>query len=305
MHDTGNRSVSTPNLGCGTNSDFGTTIGNGDGRPMIFISSANHDCTVSPVALPSTHNRNRPLANGLALPPKTAISRVLVRDSSRGLLVTSSTNCNFIYAFGSLITHGHTNGTLVALPRGTRIVPPIIVRSTSSVLLTVARTNHVLVFPMDSLPRLSGNGNGGVVGVPSTRTTHKRSNLTRLCILPPRDALAVRIKGHGVGLHPRRLRGIANRHKHHNALVHNLRHVSHIRVSSPHHTDDNSDRRWCTKRNTISSHLRKAPSRALDHRPTTCSAPKGSGGSLRAIICSYITVGGALFRETTFGGTLA
>ncbi len=161
--------------------------------PVIVIDSTGRVYTVPTHQLPSARGQGEPLT-GRINPPSGATFEGLIAGAEGDLLVLASdSGYGFVAELSTLHTKNKAGKAVLTLPKGSRVLPPLLVPPIKHPLLVAATTaGRMLVISLSELPRISKGKGNKIIGIPSSRVASGEELVAGLCVLGEGDTLQVR-----------------------------------------------------------------------------------------------------------------
>src|SRR5690606_40044084 len=82
---------------------------------------------------------------------------------------------------------------VVSVPKGARIMPPVVIPETASTLYLAAISNEgrMLVFPLSELPELAKGKGNKIISIPSARVQNREEYVVAVAVFGEEDQLEV------------------------------------------------------------------------------------------------------------------
>jgi topoisomerase-4 subunit A len=108
----------------------------------------------------------------------------------------------FVASLNDMISKNRAGKAVVSVPRGARIMPPVMVPQTASTLYLASITNEgrMLVFPLTELPELAKGKGNKIIGIPSARVQNREEFVVAVAVFGEDDQLEVNAGKRKLGL---------------------------------------------------------------------------------------------------------
>ncbi|MFG3825940.1 DNA gyrase C-terminal beta-propeller domain-containing protein, partial [Escherichia coli] len=73
----------------------------------------------------------------LTLPPGATIDHMLMESDDQKLLMASDAGYGFVCTFNDLVARNRTGKAMITLPENARVMPPLVIRSETDMLLAI------------------------------------------------------------------------------------------------------------------------------------------------------------------------
>lgn len=80
---------------------------------------------------------------------------MLMESDDQKLLMASDAGYGFVCTFNDLVARNRTGKAMITLPENARVMPPLVIRSETDMLLAITHAGRMLMFPVSDLPQLS------------------------------------------------------------------------------------------------------------------------------------------------------
>ncbi len=129
----------------------------------LLIDSTGRSYAIASHTLPSARGQGEP-ASGRLNPPSGAIfTGLLMGQDEQRVLIASDAGYGFIAKLGDLYTKNKAGKALLSLPKGAKVLPPVLVNADTDNeinVVVISNEGRMLLFPFTDLPELArGKGN--------------------------------------------------------------------------------------------------------------------------------------------------
>jgi len=161
-------------------------------QPVVFLDSTGRSYSLPAHTLPSARGQGEPLTGRLDPPKGASFVSVVADEQRRAYLIASDAGYGFICPFEALLAKPRSGKTLLTLPEGARVLPPVPVPGTALDRVAAATTSgHLLVFPAADLPALNRGKGNKIIGIPAARAKTRDEYVAALTIVPEGAGLAI------------------------------------------------------------------------------------------------------------------
>jgi len=161
-------------------------------QPVVFLDSTGRSYSLPAHTLPSARGQGEPLTGRLDPPKGASFVSVVADEQRRAYLIASDAGYGFICPFEALLAKPRSGKTLLTLPEGARVLPPVPVPGTALDRVAAATTSgHLLVFPAADLPALNRGKGNKIIGIPAARAKTRDEYVAAIAIVPEGAGLAI------------------------------------------------------------------------------------------------------------------
>lgn len=144
-----------------TGDDLSFVVPGRTNQNAVFLDSTGRAYTIPAHQLPSARGHGEPLTGKLSPPTGSQFRGAVLADDGQRIFLASTAGYGFYTDFANLVSRQKAGKQLVSVPKGTDVLPPIIVTDTSNDLLVlVTNSGYLLCYPIADIPELArGKGN--------------------------------------------------------------------------------------------------------------------------------------------------
>ncbi|MYE86143.1 MAG: DNA topoisomerase IV subunit A [Gammaproteobacteria bacterium] len=185
---------------------FGTAARGRSNDLLAFLDSTGRCYNLSAISLPSARSQGEPLTGRLKPPEGARFVGVALGSSASPLLLASDAGYGFIAAMEDLVTKNKAGKACLSVPKDAAALPPATFDE-SAALQVAAVTNqgHLLVFPLDSLPKLARGKGVKLINIPPAARKAGTEWLVAAAVLGPKDELLIHSGARYLRMKPRDL----------------------------------------------------------------------------------------------------
>ncbi len=158
----------------------------------VFLDSTGRAYTVPAHTLPSARGLGEPLSGRLSPPDGATFAGVVMAGASPYVLLASDAGYGFVAEIGALMTKNRSGKSVLSLPAGSQVLPPVPVDDPDQDWVACASSaGHLLIFPVAELPIL-GRGKGQkILQIPSAKVKSREEVMVAITVLGPESDLRV------------------------------------------------------------------------------------------------------------------
>jgi topoisomerase-4 subunit A len=161
-------------------------------QPVVFLDSTGRSYSLPAHTLPSARGQGEPLTGRLDPPKGAAFVAVVGDERQRAYLIASDAGYGFICPFDALLAKPKSGKTLLSLPEGARVLPPVPVPGTALDRVAAATSSgHLLIFPAADLPALNRGKGNKIIGIPSAKARAREEFVAAITIIPEGASLTI------------------------------------------------------------------------------------------------------------------
>jgi topoisomerase-4 subunit A len=161
-------------------------------QQVVFLDSSGRCYSLQAHTLPSARGQGEPLTGRLAPPKGAEFVAVLGGEPGSKFVIASDAGYGFIVALEALYAKPKGGKSVLTLPGGARVLPPVRVFDTANDrIAAVTSSGHMLVFPVAELPELARGKGNKLVAIPAAKA-RDGERLTALAVAPEGASLTIR-----------------------------------------------------------------------------------------------------------------
>ena len=97
----------------------------------------------------------------------------------------------FVTRVDQLTSKTKNGKAALTLPKGAKVLQPVLVPSGDALLAAISSEGRLLVFPVSELPELARGKGNKIINIPSARAASGEELMTHIMLLGPEDTLMV------------------------------------------------------------------------------------------------------------------
>ncbi len=162
-------------------------------QQTIFLDSTGRAYSMMAHTLPSARGQGEPLTGRINPQPGATFAGLLIGDPSEKVLLVTDGGYGFVTSLEEMVSKNRNGKTLVNVPKGARVMSPLIVPKGEEVLYLAAISNEgrMLVFPLSELPALAKGKGNKIIGIPSARVQSREEYVVAVAVFAQTDQLQV------------------------------------------------------------------------------------------------------------------
>lgn len=161
-------------------------------RNAVFLDSTGRAYTVPAHTLPSARGLGEPLAGRLSPPDGATFSGVVMQGEAAHVLLASNHGYGFIAELESLVTKNRSGKSVLSLPAGASVLPPLPIADPDEDWVACASTaGHLLIFPVAELPVLPRGKGQKMLQIPSAKLKSGDETMISFTVLRYDDELRI------------------------------------------------------------------------------------------------------------------
>jgi topoisomerase-4 subunit A len=158
----------------------------------VFLDSTGRSYAVPAHSLPSARGLGEPLTGRLKPEDGARFVGVMAGGPDRLYLLTSDSGYGFITRLGDLYTRNKSGKSVLSVPRGSRILPPVPVTNLENSLIAAVTTDgYMLVITASDLPLMSRGKGNKIINIPSARLKSREEFVTAIACVQNGEQLII------------------------------------------------------------------------------------------------------------------
>ncbi len=157
-----------------------------------LLDSTGRSYAVAAHQLPSARGQGEPVSSRLNPPSGATFAGLLMGDDRQQVLLASDAGYGFVATLADMSTRNRAGKTLLSVPAGARVLPPVPVMSEEPLhVVAVANDGRMLVFPLSELPVLSRGKGNKIIGIASARVQARDEFVAALALINSRNTIRI------------------------------------------------------------------------------------------------------------------
>lgn len=161
-------------------------------QSVALIDSTGRSYTLSAHALPSARGQGEPLSGHLTAPDGARFLHVLSGNNDDLYLLSTSFGYGFVCRFEDMLSRNKAGKTLITVPDGAEILPPVKVRDLEVDWVAAATSEgYLLITKLKELPQMARGKGNKIINVPSARLKSGEEHVAAMELIQPGEKLTV------------------------------------------------------------------------------------------------------------------
>ena len=158
----------------------------------VFFDSTGRAYTLPAHSLPSARGLGEPLAGRLTPPEGASFAGLVMAGGRRWVLLACDHGFGFVAEVDQLLTKNRAGKSVMTLPEGSRMLPPIAFDNPDEDWIACASSEgHLLIFPMAEMPVLARGKGQKILQIPAAKLRSREEVMQSLAVLRPAQSLRV------------------------------------------------------------------------------------------------------------------
>ncbi|MBU3069705.1 DNA topoisomerase IV subunit A [Aestuariicella sp. G3-2] len=161
-------------------------------QSVILLDSTGRSYALPAHTLPSARGQGEPITGRLNPSSGSTFEGVLMGGDDQRLLLASDAGYGFVGKMSDLYTKNKAGKAALTLPKGGRVLPPLMIKDPANDLLAViSNEGRLLVFPVSELPELARGKGNKVMNIPSARVQSREEFVVALKVIAAGEQLVI------------------------------------------------------------------------------------------------------------------
>lgn len=158
----------------------------------LLVDSTGRSYALATHALPSARGQGEPVTGKLNPPSGASFDGLLMGNDTTHVLIASDAGYGFVATFADLFTKNRAGKGLLTLPKGGRVMSPVVIESIDDAqVAAVSNEGRLLVFALSELPVLSRGKGNRMLSIPAARVQSREEFVHSLAVLSENQTLVV------------------------------------------------------------------------------------------------------------------
>ncbi len=159
---------------------------------VLLVDSTGRSYAMASHTLPSARGQGEPVTGRLNPPSGAVFEGALMGSDDQRVLLASDAGYGFVAKMGDLYTKNKAGKAMLTLPKGGRVMPPIIVTDPANDLLAaISNEGRLLVFPLTELPELARGKGNKILNIPSARVQAREEFMLSVQVISAGQKLTI------------------------------------------------------------------------------------------------------------------
>ena len=158
----------------------------------IFIDSTGRTYAVTAHTLASARGQGEPLTGRLNPPSGASFSGVMSGDPNQLYLLATDFGYGFVVKLEDLITRNKKGKTMLRVPKGARVLPPVPVQDMKSQWVVAASSEgHLLIHHISELPVLPKGKGVKIINIPKAKAEKREEYVAAITVVDEKNKLLI------------------------------------------------------------------------------------------------------------------
>ena len=161
-------------------------------QKVVMLDSTGKAYTLPAHTLPSARGQGEPLTGRINAPSGATFEGILFGEEDQRCLLASDAGYGFVVRLGDLQTKNRAGKSVLSLPRGGRVMPPMrVVDGDQDLVVAISNEGRMLAFSVTELPELSRGKGNKIINIPAARVVERAEFVMAIAVLSVGDVLMV------------------------------------------------------------------------------------------------------------------
>jgi len=184
--------VDPTSLNFRTGDRYLTSVKARSNQQIVFLDETGRSYSLSAHTLPSARGQGEPLSGRLQSAPEVRFVAVLAVESDKTILLTNSAGYGFVTTLDNLLAKNKAGKALFNLPKGAKILPPLMLEDQDNDQIAVASGDgRLLVFAAKDIPALNKGKGVRLINIPQARFSGGQEWMQSVIIVPQQRSLTL------------------------------------------------------------------------------------------------------------------
>lgn len=157
----------------------------------ILIDSTGRSYAIPAHTLPSARGQGEPVTGRLSAPSGAKFEGLLMGEDEQRVLLASDAGYGFIGKISDMYTKNKSGKALLNLPKGGRVLNPVVIHDESAWIVAVSNEGRMLVFSVSALPELARGKGNKIINIPSARVQSRDEFVVDISVIAKHETLRV------------------------------------------------------------------------------------------------------------------
>jgi len=158
----------------------------------VFIDSFGRTYALPAHGLPGARGQGEPLSGRLKPADGARFTGVMMGEPEQLFLLASDVGYGFVASLADMITRNKAGKSMLSVPKGAGVLPPVPVRSLDDDWVVAATTDgYLLVIPLSDVPALSRGKGNKIINIPSARLKGREEYVAAIDCIQDGEKLVV------------------------------------------------------------------------------------------------------------------
>lgn len=153
-------------------------------QPVVFIDTSGRAFSTDAHTLPSARSQGEPLTGRFTLVAGETIAHTVMGNETQLYLLATDGGYGFIGSYSDMLSSNKKGKALISRPKGSEVLPLIPVSDYENQLcLAISNEGRMLIFPLESLPKLAKGKGNKIINIPSSRVQSREEFVKQIAVI--------------------------------------------------------------------------------------------------------------------------
>ena len=153
-------------------------------QPVVFIDTSGRAYSTDAHTLPTARSQGEPLTGRFTITAGESVAHTLMGGDEQLFLMATDGGYGFIGSFGDMVSSNKKGKALLSRPKGSEVMLPVKVHDYENQLcLSISNEGRMLIFPLNSLPKLSKGKGNKIINIPSSRVASREEFVKQIAVI--------------------------------------------------------------------------------------------------------------------------
>jgi topoisomerase-4 subunit A len=153
-------------------------------QPVVFIDTSGRAYSTDAHTLPSARSQGEPLTGRFTITAGDTIAHTVMGGEEQLYLMATDGGYGFITSFNDMVSSNKKGKALLSRPKGSEVMVPVKVHDYENQLcLSISNEGRMLIFPLNSLPKLSKGKGNKIINIPSSRAATREEFVKQIAVI--------------------------------------------------------------------------------------------------------------------------
>ncbi len=161
-------------------------------QQVILLDSTGRSYALAAHTLPSARGQGEPATGRLNVPSGATFCGLLMGDDEQRVLLATDAGYGFVAKMADLYTKNRSGKTLISIPKGGQILPPIAnVNVESGRVVAISNEGRMLAFALSELPELARGKGNRIINIPTSRLQVREEFMLTVAVIVEGQSLVI------------------------------------------------------------------------------------------------------------------
>lgn len=161
-------------------------------QSVVFVDSGGRAYSTEAHSLPSARSQGEPLTGRFNLAAGEQMLHTVMASDDQLYLLSTDGGYGFIGSFADMVSRNKNGKALITKSKGSEILPMIPVDDCDTqYCITISNEGRMLVFALQSLPRLAKGKGNKIINIPASRVQSREEFVKQIAVLSMEDEVTL------------------------------------------------------------------------------------------------------------------